>query len=635
MKIKHLLLICIIISQSISAYSNDQAVALNSPSPLKILIPTGKNNKGFPVYKLLKDDDPVARKARELFLKSFISQSVRFYDLAQVYLWNLGKIRQIEPAYLALTDNVGGYAKIGFYINENEILIDKTKAGYIDFQKDILKNKMDELSSSSQIFPHELGHVIQILLSSDSLESPLSNSPDIHYSSLVTDYRTAFSEGFAEHFEVISKYYEPDHKIREGINGDIDFFKKTLPAKASRFDRDYFLPVRIGYYRALAILWYQKLENLKRFDLIQTGMIKYKNSQPVFWSTDKTLLYRNTGVHTDTSSLRTIVQDASTEGVVAAFFTNLVRSALKDQYEQQDFYKPFVTDTSLLADGPRKVFTPLENQYIKIFLVMKNHTRINATEKGQLIDFIEGYISLFPSEKEEVLTIFRNTTGHEFTPRTGKEIWYLNKNFSHRFWVMAQFGLTIPYYSFNINAADQSDLLTFSGIPEKDADAVINYRDKNGPFVSREEIVAVPGISTETKEILKNNLYDQKYVDSIDVKMSFGALIFYPLVHLLIMNMIWFTIFLIPYYFVILKKKELNWKKGIWSVVKQFLKFLSFFLVALICAGICSPPILYFFLFWIGILILQMLVFRKNNNRMAAILVSSVLILLIFTYSLL
>jgi hypothetical protein len=339
-------------------------------------------------------------------------------------------------------------------------------------------------------------------------------------------------------------------------------------------------------------------------------------------------------VHADTNTLRSIVEDASTEGVVAAFFTNLVHSNLKERYEQPDFYKPFVKDTSVLGSGPQKVFTPLENLYLKIFVVMKDHTHINATQKGQLIDFIEGYISSFPSEKEEVLAIFRNTTGHQFSNKTGKEIWYLNKNFHHKFWPMAQFGLTIPYYSFNINAAELEDIRTFSEIPEKDAKAIVQFRELHGLFNSRDELISIPGISSSAKEILKDHLYDQKFIDSIDVPLKFSALIYYPLIHLLIMSLIWFIVFLVPYYLIILGKKELTWKKGIWSVTKQLLKFLGFSLVALTCVALCSPPFLFYFLSWLGITLLQLLIARKNRNKINAILVSNLLILIVFTYSL-
>ena len=54
----------------------------------------------------------------------------------------------------------------------------------------------------------------------------------------------------------------------------------------------------------------------------------------------------------------------------------------------------------------------------------------------------------------------------------------------------------------NINTADREALAQLNGIGEKKAEAIIAWRDKNGAFVSLEQLAEVDGIGAAT--IAKN-----------------------------------------------------------------------------------------------------------------------------------
>lgn len=67
--------------------------------------------------------------------------------------------------------------------------------------------------------------------------------------------------------------------------------------------------------------------------------------------------------------------------------------------------------------------------------------------------------------------------------------------------------LLIPALLFaetvNINTADKETLMTaVKGVGEKRAEAIITYREQNGPFKSIDELTEVKGISAS---ILENN----------------------------------------------------------------------------------------------------------------------------------
>lgn len=57
----------------------------------------------------------------------------------------------------------------------------------------------------------------------------------------------------------------------------------------------------------------------------------------------------------------------------------------------------------------------------------------------------------------------------------------------------------------DINAAGAEELMTLNGIGETRAAAIIEFREQNGPFVSIEEIMLIPGI----KEGIFSKIQDQ------------------------------------------------------------------------------------------------------------------------------
>ncbi|MBO1307036.1 helix-hairpin-helix domain-containing protein [Enterococcus sp. 669A] len=58
----------------------------------------------------------------------------------------------------------------------------------------------------------------------------------------------------------------------------------------------------------------------------------------------------------------------------------------------------------------------------------------------------------------------------------------------------------------NINTADAAQLQQLSGIGEKRAQDIINYREENGSFQSVEDITNVSGIGQKTLENLRNSI---------------------------------------------------------------------------------------------------------------------------------
>lgn len=269
---------------------------------------TEETKDGKPVYEPMEENKDFI----QLTHNSFIKKSLKLYSEAQKY-----STLEEKNMYFAFKENSGCYGDVGFYLKKDSQLYDKTKSPYIELSTWQLKN-FGALESITQILPHEMGHVIQKILTSKD-EEIKQKSVDMHYSNIITEYSTAFSEGFGEHFEVVSRMYEENSRIKNSIYRDIDRTINFTKPMISGGNRDFLFPLRLDYYREFSPFWQQNYENLKRHELGLNGDGKYKNFTYDFSDAEKTILYRNMGMSQDKSKIKSLEQSLSTEIVISNF----------------------------------------------------------------------------------------------------------------------------------------------------------------------------------------------------------------------------------------------------------------------------------------------------------------------------
>ncbi|USG64074.1 helix-hairpin-helix domain-containing protein [Brevibacillus ruminantium] len=529
-----LLMACSLVKPARAAPNGDlferYVMPAESDSQLILQSVSGEYVDRYPVAEAFPDDATDKAETEALYRGSFMRESVKLYHLAQNYLKNQKSSHQFEPAYLLLSDRIGGFARKGFYLRENGSLIDKTDVPYIDLMKKS-PGAEEQLGATTQIYPHEMGHLIYHMLSQ---AEPRSKSVTMHYSGTVTDYATAFNEGFAEHFEKIARRYDPDEGRRRLMDESEQRMLDMTRKKIAGYDRDYDWLFRLDFYRASLPFWYQQLENTRRHHGVDTGELLHPPVVRPGMSPADSLLYRNTGIHFDKTALRSPARMISTEGVISGFFTRLLDSELKEEYLSAEFYRDFLREKQPLPAPPEDMFSPLQNQYLKIFAVLHKHVNPSKSEKGQMLDFLEGYGKEFPGEKQRITELFREATGDVTGPdiasRIGPEIWLTARDVDYPFFAFDQFkGNTFPAYSFSINAADVYDLMMIPGLSSSEAESIIRQRDSVGFFRNKEEILSVPDLSEAGRQAIEQAFEEWEPTEwsGISFTKLFGASLFH------------------------------------------------------------------------------------------------------------
>jgi len=599
---------------------------------------TGEFVNGQPEMILMADSSDLYNTIMDNIESSFVSDFMDLYFLAQSYLYNIGEIDDIESAYLALTENQGGYAKKGFSLKTGEGNLNKENTSYVDITTSAATAELNKLMSFSQLYPHEMGHVMFHLLSPEDSTGSNTFSVDMHFFSLVTDYSTAFNEGFAEHIENLSRILEPNQKIKSGILNDIEKIEGASVQAIKGFEMDYKNPFRLGYYKASMLNWYQKYEDYKRHVHALNGDIKYKNSSIQTFSIEDQLTFRNSGVKIDNDVFRNIVQLHSTEGAISSFFTHLSTSELANNYLDISFYKDFILDSTDLIQSPEMLFTPLQNQFIKYFYVLHNYVVVNNSSRSQLCDFIDGYLVSFPADSTEIYSIYEKTTGNKYTNILPPSIWLMVKNYNHRLLIFDPYGaITVPVYTFNLNAAEAEDLQTIKSLSSLDAEKIITYRESIGYFSDLNQLKSVPGLTSSASEsIISSALITKEFEDILkdyNPELSIRALIIKPLLSILARASILFSFIFLIVYLLLIRKYNQTIKKTLILFVRYLLLWVVIVLLGLFMVFIGEQAFNYG-LILSGILILtHLIIYRRRKEKLirSLVLISLMCVLLLMS----
>ncbi len=594
-----------------------------------LLKPTGNEIEGLTEMIPLSDTSDLHDKAINVIENSFIRESLKLHGFVQQYLVNTGVKDHIEPAYLALTTNQGGYARRGFALKQGNDIHKKPETFYVDIVEGNFRSDPGKLMSVTQLYPHELGHVLYRLLSSAPDVEETSRSVNVHFFSVITDYQIAFNEGFAESMENVARLFEPNDSIKQGIESDVIEKESKFDDYIRGYRRDHQWSPRMDFYKASMITWYQQFEDYKRYRYPVEKLAHWKNEQLVKGSLNDRISYRNSGVRR-TGEKRNISQSHATEGVVSTFFSQLFLSDLKENYvEDPSFYSKFLEDTTASIQ-PMDLFSPMQNQMLKVFTVFAEYVDFHNSGSSQLLDFVNGYVERLPEESTEVIRIYEGSTEHGISASIPPSVWMMVKEYDHRMIVLDQFdGLTLPLYTFDMNQAEIEDLLTM-GISEESAIALLDYRKNSSPFDSLQEVITVPGLPDEDIRIIESNQFDQEYFDNLpEPELNIQALIVTPLLHIAREGLLLFLFIIVIRYTLFYKSR----KSIPLNISKYFITWYLLVILGLISVVATPNPTAYFLASSLAFLLIGIAIYRKEKHALIRNLVMSLVMIFISSLS--
>lgn len=286
------------------------------------------------------------------------------------------------PNVLFLSDNEGGFAKKGIRIKAHDGIKDYKDLNYVDLVLD--EERVDE--GELHIFTHELGHVMMNNII-DNL--PSGKNTKQHISVGITDYYTAFSEGWAIQFERLA--YD-----------SIPFYKKSSDSK-------------YDYNKEILKLWQCEADSKIRLEgVLKNIFINKKLIPDIDISTmdiKDMIILEHTSPIFDKTRLKNAQEMLSNEGVIATLFYRITTSeALKKDYMPKDHYNDFLLSDLSDDDSIENLFTPFENVILKSLWIFKEIKNKLTDSSIPFIEFINCWCDHFPNDRSEIIRIFITTT---------------------------------------------------------------------------------------------------------------------------------------------------------------------------------------------------------------------------------
>jgi DNA uptake protein ComE-like DNA-binding protein len=381
------------------------------------------------------------------------------------------------PTWLYLAVEDGGFARAGFWLREEHgerFVAD----AYVDL---VVDDAIVANGGFEEIFAHEMGHVFLRRLF-PSL--PLGYSRTPHMSFNVTDYPTAFDEGFATHFQALVR---------------------RLTHNAALHDEDLGLT-----FKPLVPYWLSNLDRAARTDGVRRNwFVQLQAPQGPDLSTQRSTLF-------DIEHLKNGNQMLASEGVVATLFYRWLAPGPGDERALLERYGAMFDAFAALNKLKPKADAPL------------------------MLQLVAAHRSLFPNDSERMMTILLDTTygataDASLTPRVESvaargrsgdvktfvaELTACRKAMAElresvlkdpekagaalgpNIWLLSDAPIGGPDQdaktTINLNTAERDELLKLPGIDAASATRLLESRRSAGPFLDLSDFAARAQLSADT-----------------------------------------------------------------------------------------------------------------------------------------
>ena len=429
--------------------------------PIIVLSQTGVAQDGTPIVRRAPDDDRYVK----VLTSGFSGRLLRLYALAQRFSH---PERPLQPAYLVLTDNQGGFPRWGLQRDG----VKYAEAAYVDLHRD--KPLTGPPAAIDQIFPHELVHIIVHDLAG---EMPPGGANQVHAIGVKTDRVVAFSEGFAEHAQIMAiddPAASADTRVLAASESRVRSAYSNMAAYRRALEARWVVAPRAV---AAFPLWFSGAEQVLRYDAVKRNLFarEPKLARPPHDLHRAYLLHNILPGDVD-GPVKSAARMLATEGVVAALFWRIASApALQQSQAPEGLYQQFGVRGADLA--------PIENGYVKLFAAIRDG-RYDAAA------VVRAYARLFPRDAQPLDAIVRDVLIGQPLP-SAPSIWLWNDGFAVGTTVFDQYRGIPRAHAFDINAASETDFLTVPGMTLTSARAIL----ARVPVASVDDLRGVNGMT--------------------------------------------------------------------------------------------------------------------------------------------
>lgn len=376
--------------------THDHLIFPDPDNPIEIVtaLPSdGKIIKGIVAHA---DTGFLAQVKKELMLP-YHHQMIRVSQCARNFTGNSN-----GPNLLFLSQNEGGFPRQGIELESKEGVKSYPDLHFVDLVID--QGWLDQGALS--IYSHELGHVMMNLILNTFWDRfPNPTSPKQHVSMGVTDYLTAFYEGWGISFQRLA--YDAVEKYRDTFHD------------------------KMNIRRGLTMAWHSNLdEYLRLFNVENNGYIYQKSPiDPVIWDTlnpEQRILFEHTSTQFDINRIKNAQEMLSCEGFISTLFYQLLSNQdLQNNFAAREFYSQFLLKP--LPDGiePSDVFSPLENVLLKNLAIWDAMDQTNEIE-AVTMQYLKTWIQMFPDDSGEIISSYillsRGTSVENELPRLVEKV---------------------------------------------------------------------------------------------------------------------------------------------------------------------------------------------------------------------
>jgi len=426
--------------------------------------------------------EQVQREARDGFLGTVLALD----ESAQ----RIAGATTTTPTWLYLSAEDGGFARRGFWLEENG------RRRFVDelFVDLVVDADIIDDGGFEEIFTHEMGHVFLRRLM-PGLPYGWSRTP--HSSMSVTDYPTAFDEGFATHFQSLVRRYSRNPRLEELTLG--------LNAKP-------FVP-----------LWLSNLDRAGRIDGVRRNLFVQQQIVPA-GSDAEAWSRANESTAFDMARLKNGQQMLSSEGVIATLFHRWLvpgegtREAIVARYSQlfrtmaaasgrgwsMKADTPMFLDlvehacTDVPADCARLRNLVLDTTYGATADATLPRTTEAMAERGRIGD-MAGFVAGLKQARAQMAQLQAAVAQNPRRLRAmlGPDLWLLGLT------PVKPPGLPSNEVAVNLNTAELEQLRTLRGVDAAVAERALRSRRENGAFADVADFARRSGLGASQASALE------------------------------------------------------------------------------------------------------------------------------------